>query len=124
MNENDNKTKAPVTGETTVPEVKTAPKGKGAPKGKPEPKGKDEPVVKPEDPEELVEYTAPLDPKGESRDITVGVNGEFIYIKRGSTVWIKRKFLEVLRHADEQQMEAIRARDRAIEAGKKPLYEA
>lgn len=30
------------------------------------------------DPEALVDYRAPIDSRGESRDITVGVNGEFI----------------------------------------------
>lgn len=75
------------------------------------------------DPEELVEYNAPLDPSGESRNIPVGVNGEFIYIKRGETVKIKRKFVEVLRHADEQNQEAMRAKARAAKEAEKPLYD-
>lgn len=75
------------------------------------------------DPEELVEYTAPMDPTGERRDITVGVNGEFIHIKRGSTVLIKRKFAEVLQHAAEQELEAMKAKERAAQAAKKALYE-
>lgn len=76
------------------------------------------------DPEELVEYTAPMDPRGELRDFTVGVNGEFIHIKRGATVMIKRKFVEVLQHAAEQELEVLKAKERARKAAEKPLYEA
>ena len=36
--------------------------------------------------EELVEYTAPLMGRTDSRDIIVGVNGEIIRIMRGETV--------------------------------------
>lgn len=38
--------------------------------------------------EELVEYTAPLMGRTDSRDIIVGVNGEIIRIMRGETVQI------------------------------------
>ncbi len=64
-------------------------------------------------PEDLVTYTAPLDPKSEQQDIIVGVNGELIRIKRGETVKIKRKFLEVLQHAAAQELAAHRTMDKA-----------
>lgn len=69
--------------------------------------------------EELVEYTAPLDPRGEFRDLVVGVNGEFIRIQRGVSVQIKRKFLEAIGNAALQQAEAAKVREetsRAAEA--------
>ncbi|MCD7927355.1 MAG: hypothetical protein LUF80_00595 [Oscillospiraceae bacterium] len=59
--------------------------------------------------EELVSYSAPLDPKSTSRDILVAVNGETIRIKRGETVQIKRKFVEALNNADRQALAAYRA---------------
>ena len=49
--------------------------------------------------EEPVEYTAPLLGPEKGQDIVVGVNGKIIRIKRGETVRIQRKFLEVLQHA-------------------------
>lgn len=75
------------------------------------------------DPEDLVDYHAPIDPRGESRDITVGVNGDFIRIQRGKDVKIKRKFLEVLQNADAQEMAAREARDKAVKASEKAIYD-
>lgn len=63
--------------------------------------------------EELVDYTAPLDPRGELRDLVVGVNGEFIRIQRGVSVQIKRKFLEAIHNAEVQQAEAAKVREEA-----------
>lgn len=76
-----------------------------------------------QDPEQLVDYHAPIDPMGESRDITVGVNGEFIRIQRGKDVQIKRKFLEVLQNADAQEMAAREARDKAVKSSEKAIYD-
>ena len=65
------------------------------------------------DMEELVEYAAPLLTGTDAApDIVVGVNGELIRIKRGETVRIKRKFVEVLRNAQAQESEARRNRER------------
>ncbi len=64
-------------------------------------------------PEELVEYTAPLDPAGTKRDVLVAVNGELIRIKRGTPVKIKRKFWEVLQGAAEQELAAYRTMEKA-----------
>lgn len=66
--------------------------------------------------EELVDYTAPLDPRGEFRDLVVGVNGEFIRIQRGASVRIKRKFLEAIYNAELQQAEAAKVREEATRA--------
>ena len=71
--------------------------------------------------EELVEYTAPLMGRGDSRDIVVGVNGETIRIMRGETVQIKRKFLLVLQNAEKQEMEAYKAQVAAQKASAKAL---
>ncbi len=71
--------------------------------------------------EELVDFTAPLDPTGERQEIILGVNGETIRVKRGSSVKIKRKFLEVWEHAGEQAMTARATMEKAQEGGKAPL---
>lgn len=74
------------------------------------------------DGEELVSYTAPLlGSDVEQRPIIVGVNGETIRIKRGSTVQIKRKFLAVLENAQRQEYAAYLAMKAAEESSRKPL---
>ena len=60
------------------------------------------------DPDELVDYTAPLLPGGKQKDIFCSVNGETCVIKRGIPVKIKRKFHEVLMNANAQRMAAYR----------------
>lgn len=61
------------------------------------------------DPEELVDYTAPLF-GGNTRDIFASVNGETVQIKRGVPVKLKRKFLEVIQNAERQEYEAWKNR--------------
>lgn len=61
------------------------------------------------DPNELVDYTAPLLPGTKQRDIFGAVNGETFCVKRGVPVKIKRKFLEALNNAQEQQLAAYQA---------------
>lgn len=73
------------------------------------------------DPEELVTYTAPIDPTGQKQDLLVGVNGEFIRIKRGEAVQIKRKFLEAIENANRQQYAAVMAQQKAEAEGNKAL---
>lgn len=58
------------------------------------------------DPEELVSFTAPMDPTGARQDILLAVNGETVRVKRGSTVRLKRKFLEVWDNAAAQTLAA------------------
>ena len=65
------------------------------------------------DPEELVDFTAPMDPTGTKRDILLAVNGETVRIQRGATVRIKRKFLEVWNNAGAQAMAARAAMEKA-----------
>ena len=69
------------------------------------------------DPEEYVEYTAPLTTP-DAKPIVVGCNGEIIRIQRGATVRIKRKFLEVLRNAQEQEYAAFVAQRDAQNASR------
>ena len=65
------------------------------------------------DPEELVEFTAPMDPTGAKRDILLAVNGETVRIRRGTTVRVKRKFLEVWNNSNAQAMAARAAMEKA-----------
>ena len=74
----------------------------------------------PQDPNELVEYTAPLTTP-DAKPIFVGVNGETVRIQRGVPVKIKRKFYEALMHAQEQELAAFKAQRQAQEASVKPL---
>lgn len=64
---------------------------------------------KPNDPNELVDYTAPLLPGAKQKDVFCAVNGETCVIKRGIPVKIKRKFYEVLMNAQAQQVAAYKA---------------
>ena len=61
------------------------------------------------DPNELVDYIAPLLPGTKQRDIFGAVNGETFVVKRGVPVKIKRKFLEALNNAQAQQFAAYQA---------------
>ena len=61
------------------------------------------------DPNELVDYIAPLLPGTKQKDIFVGVNGDTCLIKRGVPVKVKRKFLEALNNAQAQQYAAYQA---------------
>lgn len=71
--------------------------------------------------EELVEYMAPLLPGMGTQDVIAGVNGKIIRIKRGETVKIKRKFVEVLNNANKQRNAAYRAAAEAQQT--KKLYD-
>lgn len=71
------------------------------------------------DPEELVDYTAPLMPGGKQKDVFCSVNGENCVIKRGVPVKIKRKFYEVLMNAQAQQMAAYRTMENIQNQSKK-----
>lgn len=55
--------------------------------------------------EELVEIKLFKDTGKYKDDVLVGVNGEFIAIKRGERVKIKRKYAEVLDHSEHQDYE-------------------
>lgn len=71
------------------------------------------------DPNELVDYTAPLLPGTKQRDVFVAVNGETCVIKRGIPVKVKRKFLEALNNAQAQQFAAYQAMAQIQQNGSK-----
>lgn len=71
-----------------------------------------------QDPEELVDYTAPLT-GGNTRDIFASVNGETVQIKRGVPVKLKRKFLEVIQNAEKQEYDAFMNRQAAMDKANK-----
>ncbi len=73
------------------------------------------------DPEEMVEYTAPMLYADRARDILAAVNGETIRIRRGVPVRIKRKFVEVLENARAQEDAAYAMMQKAQRNGTKAL---
>ena len=74
-------------------------------------------------PDELVEYSAPLLPGSKQKDIFVAVNGETCVIKRGVPVKIKRKFYDALQNAQRQQLAAYQAMAQIQKQGEKPAAE-
>lgn len=76
---------------------------------------------KSEDPEELVDYSAPVILGKADQTIYVAVNGENIRIKRGVQVKIKRKFKEVLDNADKQEMAAYQYMEAAQNGSAKAI---
>lgn len=73
------------------------------------------------DPEELVEYMAPVIMGKEDQTVFCQVNGENIRIRRGVKVRIKRKFVEVLDHAAQQEMAAFAYMNEAQKGSGKAL---
>ena len=84
-----------------------------------EPKAK----AKAYDPNELVDYTAPLQPGAKQKDVVSVVNGEQVVIKRGIPVKIKRKHYDNLMNAQMQQVAAYRAMVDIQKKGEKPAAE-
>ena len=80
-------------------------------------------AVKAYDPDELVDYTAPLLPGSKQKDIFGAVNGETFVVKRGVPVKIKRKFLSALMNAQAQQYAAYQAMVDIKKKGEKPAAE-
>lgn len=74
-------------------------------------------------PNELVDYMAPLMPGSKQKDIFVAVNGETCVVKRGVPVKIKRKFLSALQNAQAQQFAAYQAMAQIQKQGDKPAAE-
>ncbi len=79
--------------------------------------------AKDNDPDELVDYTAPLLPGNKQKDVFCAVNGETCVIKRGIPVQIKRKFYDALMNAQNQQVAAYRAMADIKKKGEKPAAE-
>lgn len=80
-------------------------------------------AVKEYDPDELVDYTAPLLPGGGDQTIFGAVNGETFRVKRGVPVKIKRKFYEVLQNAAKQEYAAYMTAQELQKAGTKAAAE-
>lgn len=82
-------------------------------------------VPAPPDPEERIPFVIPLtgNPEVDDAPVFVQVNGKNARIKRGVTVYAKRKFVEVLQHSNEQSMEAYRNRRAAQKRGDQALME-
>lgn len=78
------------------------------------------PVEKVYDPNELVDYIAPLMPGSKQKDIFTAVNGETCVVKRGVPVQIKRKFLSALQNAQAQQYAAYQSMVQMKKQGEKP----
>ena len=75
------------------------------------------------DPEELVDYTAPLLGPDGARDLFIAVNGESVRLKRGVPVKLRRKFLEALQNAEHQAYDAWLQREQAAAAAASALAE-
>lgn len=75
------------------------------------------------DPNELVDYMAPLLPGGKQKDIFGAVNGETFCVKRGVPVKIKRKFYDVLLNAQRQQYAAYQTMEQIRKQGEKAAAE-
>lgn len=75
------------------------------------------------DPDELVDYMAPLMAGHKQKDIFVAVNGETCVVKRGIPVQIKRKFYDALMNAQAQQVAAYQAMVQIKQQGAKPSAE-
>ena len=73
------------------------------------------------DPNEKVEYYAPLLSGRVQKDIIVIVNGESLQLKRGMKHMIKRKFVEALENANEQTMSIYNTTAEIKRKGEKPL---
>ena len=84
---------------------------------------KDAPVVKAYDPDELVDYMAPLMAGHKQKDVFVAVNGDTCVIKRGVPVKVKRKFYDALMNAQAQQVAAYQAMVQIQKQGDKPAAE-
>ena len=77
--------------------------------------------VKAVDMNEEVDYLAPLLPGRTQKDVVCLVNGTMLRIKRGVPVKIKRKYLEVLQNAQEQQYAVFNVIDETKKRGEKPI---
>ena len=74
----------------------------------------------PFDGEEYVEMQIPFN-GNDTKPVIIGVNGEFIRVRPGETVRVKRKFVEAWQHAKKQERLAWQAQARAQEMSRKAL---
>lgn len=71
--------------------------------------------------EDYVDFMIPFG--GDTKPVLIGVNGEFIRVRPGETVSVKRKFVEAWLNARAQEREAWQAQARAQNASRKALAE-
>jgi len=70
--------------------------------------------------EELVDFMVPMSGP-DSKPVLIGVNGEFIRIRPGETVTVRRKFVEAYNNAMKQERAAWETQTRAQNASRKAL---
>lgn len=72
--------------------------------------------------EEYVDFMLPFN-GADTKPVMIGVNGEFIRVRPGVTVSVKRKFVEAWLNAQTQERAAWEAQIKAQNAGRKALAE-
>ena len=72
--------------------------------------------------EEYVDFQIPMSGP-DAKPVLIGVNGEFIRVKPGEIVQVKRKFVEAYMNAQKQEREAWQTQTRAQNASRKALAE-
>ncbi len=72
--------------------------------------------------EEYVDFLIPRTGVDQKPEL-IGVNGEFIRVRPGEPVRVRRKFVEAWENAQAQEREAWRTQMRAQEAGSRALAE-
>lgn len=72
--------------------------------------------------EERVEFMIPRTGP-DDKPVLIGVNGEFIRIRPGEQVSVKRKFVEAYMNSVEAKREAWKTQDRAAKLSRKALAE-
>jgi len=70
--------------------------------------------------EEYVDFQVPMTGP-ESKPVLIGVNGEFIRVRPGEQVQVKRKYVEAYMNAKKQEREAWQTQTRAQNASRKAL---
>ena len=70
--------------------------------------------------EEYVDFQIPMSGP-DSKPVLIGVNGEFIRVRPGEVVQVKRKFVEAYYNSKKQEREAWMTQTRAQNASKKAL---
>ena len=89
-------------------------------KAKPETKVEETKVL---DPNEEIDYMAPILPGRTQKDVVCIVNGVMLRVKRGVPVKIKRKYHEALMNAQAQEMSVYSIIDDTKKRGEKPVAE-
>lgn len=78
--------------------------------------------ARPDPGEEYVDFMLPFNGT-DTKPVMIGVNGEFIRVRPGVTVSVKRKFVEAWLNAQTQERAAWESQIKAQNAGRKALAE-